>query len=100
MNKTFKVLSQDEQDDIIVEFYEAQERDLFSHELNAERYERMLAALPDGDWRKRIEQLHTETLKRKDEVESILAATESQLPPADRIAASLARIAAKRGKVA
>jgi len=94
--RNYKVLDQDTRDDIIVEFFEAQERDLHCFLLNKERYEAMLEHLEDGPFRKRIEKLLAETNQRIAEVEAIIAATEKQLPGSDRIAAAKQRLQAKR----
>lgn len=91
----YTVLSQEEQDDTIVNFYLAQERDLHALVTSIERYERMLQALPAGKWRDRIQALLEESLERKSEVESIIAATVSQLPPPDRLEAAKQRLQAK-----
>ena len=89
----YKTLSQEEMDEIVVDFLKAQERDLFCHEINLARYEEMLKVLPPGPWRDRITQLRDETIQRKAEVESIIAAT--QVPNKQRIEAALKRIKAK-----
>lgn len=81
----FKVLSEEERDRILVEFLEAQERDLFCHYVNLERYDEMLRTLPPGEWRNHIAKLREETAKRLEEVESIIAATLPQLPPEERL---------------
>jgi hypothetical protein len=92
----YRVLSQDEQDEIIVAFMQAQERDLYCHQLNLARYNQMLSKLPDGEWKSQIIKLRDETAKRLDEVQSIIAATESQLPPAEQIEAAKTRLASKQ----
>jgi len=91
----YSVLSQDEQDDIVVSFMEAQERDLFSHRLNLERFDKMLSSLPEGKWKSRISDLRAETASRIAEVESIITATKGQLPTAGRIEAAKSRLQAK-----
>ena len=94
----FKVLTQEEMDDALVEFFEAQERDLFLHTINLERFERMLQTLPEGPWKGRIVELKRQTEERKEEVESIIDATLPQLPPLDRIQAAKQRLSAKRSQ--
>ncbi len=44
----YTVLTQDEQDDILIQFMQAQERDHFAHTINEARYTQMLKTLPDG----------------------------------------------------
>lgn len=91
----YEVLTQEEQDEIMVGFLLSQERDEFCHSLNLERYEKMLADIPEGPWRKRIIKLRDETVGRLAEVRSILEATRAQLPPRGRIEGALARIKAR-----
>jgi hypothetical protein len=91
----YLVLSQDEQDDIIVQFLGAQERDQFCHALNQTRYEAMGPALPDGDFKTRVQNLLETTIKAKAEVESIIAETTKQLPDQARIDAAIARVKGK-----
>jgi DNA-directed RNA polymerase subunit F len=93
----YQVLTQDEQDDIVVEFMKAQERDLFCHQINAERYEKMLRTLPAGDWKTRVEKLHKDTKARMAEVSSIIEGTKPQMPLATRLAAATKRLSSKAG---
>ena len=93
-----EVLSEDEKDDIIVAFMLSQERDKYCHELNKARYEAMLKTLEDGDWKNRVAKLREETLKRLEEVNSIIEATKPQLPPPRRISAARQRLLAKESK--
>lgn len=95
MPYTYKCLSQEEQDEILVTFLKAQEMDLYCHQINLERYDAMLKALPDGEFRSRIQQLRDETESRIAEVTSILEATVAQLPPPDRLQAAVARVTQK-----
>ena len=88
----FHVLSQDEQDEMMAAFLLAQERDEFSHQVNLNRYERMLSSLAPGQWRDRIQRLRDETAQRLTEVRSILEATEPQLPPEDRLKLAVDRL--------
>lgn len=95
MPHIYQLLTQDEQDEIIAEYIKAQERELFCHELNLQRFEQMLPALPEGEWKQRIKQLHTETIARISEVESIMKATVKQAPPTERLQAAMERVKAK-----
>jgi hypothetical protein len=88
----YSILSQDEQDDIVVDFMHAQERDKFCHELNLDRYDTILKAAEDGPWKKRVEDLRKETISRLAEVNSIIGATRKQLPPDARINAAKSRL--------
>jgi len=85
------LMTQDEKDEIVVEFMLSQERDSYCHTLNLERYDQMLNGLPEGEWKKRVEHLRAETAKRLNEVDTIIAATEKQMPPKARIEAAMLR---------
>jgi ferritin-like metal-binding protein YciE len=88
----YKTLSIEEQHDLIVRTYYGNEADLFSHMTNKERFESILATATDPEWRARIQNLLDDTNKRIMEVQSILEATDPQLPSDVEIAASMARI--------
>ena len=94
----YEILSQDEQDEIIVSFLLAQERDQFCHELNRTRYDAMLLTLPEGKWKEQITELRAETLSRLNEVNTIIEATKPQLPDAVRVNAAKDRIKAREAK--
>lgn len=81
----YEFLSQEERDEILVGYFLAQERDLFCHRTNLERFDAMLKKLEPGPWRDRITQLREETLQRIKEVESLIEATRPQLPPPERL---------------
>ena len=91
----YQVLSQDEQDDIVVGFMLSQERDKFCHELNLGRYESMLPGLPDGEWKERVTQLRSETANRLVEVNSIIEASINKLPPPERLELARQRLQAR-----
>jgi hypothetical protein len=110
--RKYSVLSQDEQDEIIVNTVLAQERDHFSHELNIQRYSDMLAAMPadrgnpavrDDDpsltpaqkFRRRMESLVASEQVALEQVTLILDKTSAQLPSTANINAAKARIQAK-----
>lgn len=89
----YLVLTQDEQDDMIVQTLLAQERDHFAHTLNQERYAEILKSRPaDDPFAVRVQQLHDETVSRLAEVNAIVDALTPQLPDAGRIVAAVARI--------
>ncbi|GAI61403.1 unnamed protein product [marine sediment metagenome] len=88
----YLVLSQDEQDDIIVSFMLGQERDKFCHELNLQRYTDMLKTEKAGEWRDRVSKLKGETVSRLAEVNSIINVTIPQMPPPGRITAAKQRL--------
>ncbi len=92
---SYEILSQEEQDEIIVSYLHAQERDEFCHQLNMARFDAMLPSLPAGKFKERIAQLRNDTQERLVEVTGIKTATLAQLPPKERVDAAKARIAAK-----
>lgn len=87
----YQLLTQDEQDEIVATFLKAQERDLFTHKLNLERFEAMLASLPAGEFKDQIQRLRNETIARIGEVEAIIEKTLPQAPPVARMQAAIAR---------
>ena len=88
----YETINTDEQDDIIVGFLRAQEKDEYCHATNLARFNNMLVGLPAGRFKDRITELRDDTQSRLNEVQAIIASTLSQLPDATRIAASLVRI--------
>lgn len=81
---------------LLVEFLENQERDHHIHLLNKARYEKILLGQISDEWRARISSLLAETESRIEEVESIIVATEGQLPPPEEITAAMETIRAER----
>ena len=94
----YTVLSEDEKDDVIVTFMLSQEKDKYCHELNKARYEAMLKTLEDGDWKNRVTRLYEETLKRLEEVNSIIEATKPQLPSPEKISFAKKRLLARESR--
>jgi hypothetical protein len=88
----YQLLTQEEQDEIIAAYLKAQERDLFTHRLNLERFEAMLPSLPPGEFKQRIQQLRNETIDRIAEVEAIIEKTLPQAPTRERMLAAIARV--------
>lgn len=97
---SYKVLTEEERDDIVVEFLLAQERDAYTHSVNIARFDTMLESLPDGAWKTRIQNLRDEAGQRLEEVSSIITATEDQLPPVVRLNAAKSRLSEKQQKTA
>lgn len=100
MPREYRLLTDEEKDEILADFLKAQERDLFCHELNLARYEEMLPNLPNGTFKQQIQKLRAETAARIGEVEAVIAATERQLPAVERLKAAEARMAQRRGQAA
>lgn len=95
--KLYRTLPAEDQHDILIEFYQAQERDHYCHSLNLTRYDDLLRTLPaDDPFRLRIDTLRAETVSRLAEVTAILDRTSAQLPTAAEVDAALARLKAKR----
>lgn len=91
----YLVLTQETQEEILVEFLHAQERDHFCHTINRQRYAEMLKTLSTDDpFRARIQQLHDETVSRLAEVDAVMAETLPQVKDVD-VAAVKARLDAK-----
>jgi hypothetical protein len=88
----YQLLTQDERDEIIATYLKAQERDLFTHRLNLQRFEAMLPTLPPGEFKDRIQQLRNETIARIGEVEAIIEKTLPQAPPVERMRAAVERV--------
>lgn len=91
----YVVLTEDDQDDMIVAFMLAQERDQFLHTVNKARYVALNASLAPSVFKTRIETLLNETNSRLTEVDAILAETVGQLPNAARRNAAITRLKAK-----
>ena len=91
----YRYLSLDEQDDMIVATMMAQERDLFIHELNLERFRTIAAsALPPMPLRENVESQIPVLESRIIETRAIIAALEPQMPPPERAHAAWARLRA------
>lgn len=88
----FRTLSVEEQNDAVVGTFYANELDLYSHQLNKQRFELILAGSISPEFRTRIQKLLDDTNNRIAEVQAILDATTSQLPSDTEITASLTRI--------
>lgn len=95
MAYNYVLLTEEEKDDITVSFLKSQERDMYCHEVNIERYNTMLPTLPEGDFKKRIQHLLNDENKRKTEIESIIVATVPKLPSKERVAAAKIRLEQK-----
>lgn len=96
MARTYKLIDSDDQDDTLIAFYVAQERDHAAHTLNLVRFETILAdASITPEFRARVTQLKAETESRLNEVTAILNASEPTLPVQGRLTAAKARLKAK-----
>jgi len=98
MANGYRLLTQQEQDDIIVSYMLSQERDAYCHSINLERFNTMLMDLPPGKFKERIEGLRNDTQLRLTEVQATVDATKDQLPPQARIDDALTRIRDKESQ--
>jgi hypothetical protein len=95
-NYTYKFMTQDEQDDLLVQMMASQERDLHSHTTNLDRFKAIMDQLAaDSPLRAKYQMLIDQTTSRIEEVSAIIAATEPTLPPQARIDAAKMRLKAK-----
>ena len=90
----YKVLTQDEIDDIEVNFLLTQERDHYCHTSSLVRLKAMLQSLPEGEIKKHYQQLHDDTTSRLAEVSAIITASQMRMPSKERLQASITRIRA------
>ena len=90
----YKYLSLDERDDMLVATMQAQERDLFMHTINLERFEAIIAA-EASPFTTRIAEEIPILKSRIAEVSVIIAALEPQMPPKARADMSAARLKAR-----
>ena len=92
----YRVLSQNERDDMLTETLLAQERDAFAHHMNLERFDAIIAdEATSPEFRERIEGLRADTSSRIAEVDVIIRSLTPQLPTAERLAAAKTRIDAR-----
>ena len=95
----YDLISQEEQDNMLVQTLRSQQMDHYVHSLNAARYRSIIASAADGPWKGRITEMLAETESRIGEVESIVAALLPQMPPEGRKVAAVARIKAAEATV-
>ena len=91
----YDLLTDDEADEILAELLYVQERDLFSHRTNRERYISLLAdesIKQSPQFVSRLQNLLEQTDARILEVESIRNAIKPQLPDRTRLLSAYARV--------
>ena len=91
----YRHLSLDERDDMLVATMQAQERDLFTHTINLERFEAIAAAGAASPFTTRIAAEIPVVRSRIAEVSAIIAALEPQMPPKARADTAAARLKAR-----
>jgi hypothetical protein len=95
--RNFKLLKQEEQDEMLAETLLAQERDLYMHEINKERFLGIINSLPaENSFRQKLEREIPVIDSRIEEVSSIIDALEPQLPDNQRLTDAMTRIEARR----
>jgi hypothetical protein len=92
----YKLLTDEDKHKDLAAFLHAQERDHFLHTVNRDRYAAMLAKLPHGPFRQRIEKLHQETCDRLAEVEAIILG--SSFPPVEALRKALVALRAETAR--
>lgn len=97
MARTYAVLTQAEQDDMVVATVHAQEQAHFQHALNVERYTAMVADMPEGPFKERITALLVTEQAAVSDHEQLLDKTVAQLPKGPALLEAVARVEAKRG---
>ena len=96
MAVNYTLLTEEEQDLRIVETMKAQQMDHLLFTKDLERFQSMLPTLPDGDLKTKIQNEIPVLQSRIDEVESIIDALNTQMPPTQaRIDAAIATINAQ-----
>ena len=96
----YRHLSLDERDEMLVATMQAQERDLFMHTVNLERFEAIIAAAGTASpFTERIAGEIPVLRSRIVEVTAIIAALEPQMPPQARAAAAASRLKARQDAV-
>jgi hypothetical protein len=93
MNYEYKLLTQDERDEMLAQTLKAQETDLFMHTSNKERFLEMIDLLPEDNlFRKKLEKEIEVIDSRLIEVSTIIETLEHQLPDNQRLQAAMTRI--------
>ena len=90
---TFKTLTAEEQEEMLVNTLKAQELDLYMHTMNKERFQDMITALPDGnDFKTKLQSEIVVIDSRLVEVNTTIASLEKQIPVELDIAVVMTRI--------
>ena len=94
----YKVLTLEEQHDMLLNTLIAQERDHYMHCCNAERFRGMLDNALQGqetEFAQRIQKLHDDTLLRRHEVETIMHELLKQMPSEEHTSRAIQRLRLK-----
>lgn len=89
-------LSEDYRDDHLAEAMYAREVEWFHYDFDRANFERMLEALPDGEYKDMIAKRLGETLGQMAQVELIYEALKAQITDPTKHAAAVARVALRR----
>jgi hypothetical protein len=93
----YKIITQDEQDEHLVNFLRAQETDHYLHQINIDRYEQIIAdeTITDQNFKSRIAALIVTERAALAQVAKIIEHTADQVPTKERIDAAVSRLTAK-----
>lgn len=94
----YEQLEQDYRDDHLAEAMYARETEWFHYDFDRINFERMLAALPPGEYRTQLEQRLTSTRAQMVAVDLVYAALKSQITDTARHRSAVVRAAEKRAK--
>lgn len=95
MALTYQQLVREEMDIAIADNLHGREVEHFHHELNIAVYDDLLATLPAGPWKDRVQQLRDEGQDEMDKIAGLHGSLLTQLPQARR-ATAFARSAKRR----
>lgn len=96
MPTTYKLLSQEERDEIIANTLKAQERDIFTYQLNIDRYSALLEDENlDPEYKAKLETLLESENREKNRTESIYTATLAQAPTQAKLESAITRLESK-----
>lgn len=96
-NYQFKLLTQDERDEMLAQTLKNQEVDIFMHTVNKSRYQQIIPQLAeDNQLRKKLEKDVHDIDNRLAEIGAIITALTPQLPPLSRLKAAMSRLEQKQ----
>jgi len=107
MARNYKLLTDDDKDEIMAQFLLAQERDIYCHEVNVVRFEKMIAKLKERDdfdeiknkqFYKLLERNTSDTKDRIVEIEAIIECSDKDMPSIERMKKAMERVKAKAGR--
>ena len=98
--RTLITITPEEKEDMLIQTLRGQEMDLYIHNLNKERFQDIVASLPeDNEFRKKLESEILVIDSRLAEVNAVITALDKQLPEGINVAVVMARLKAKEEAV-